>query len=50
MTDRFQLGSLGNDELLASLSAIIGKDNGVTADLLAHLAECDERRLHLDLG
>src|SRR5262245_20708244 len=50
MTDRLQLGSLGNDELLASLSAIIGKDNGLTADLLAHLAECDERRLHLDLG
>src|SRR5262245_7336404 len=50
MTDRLQLGSLGNDELLASLSAIIGKDNGLTADLLAHLGECDERRLHLDLG
>ena len=50
MTDRFQLGSLGNDALLASLSELVGKDRRVTADLLAHLAECDERRLHLDLG
>jgi len=50
MTNHFQLGSLGNDELLASLSNLVAKDRRVTADLLAHLAECDERRLHLDLG
>src|SRR5258707_5440986 len=50
MRNPYRLESLGNDELLASLSAIVGKDNRVTADLLAHLAECDERRLHLDLG
>ena len=50
MSNRYRLESLGNDELLASLSAMVGKDNAVTADLLAHLAECDERRLHLDLG
>ena len=50
MSNRFQLGSLGNDALLASLSDLVGKDRRVTADLLAHLAECDERRLYLDLG
>src|ERR1051325_1630692 len=50
MRDSFQLQSLGNDELIASLVAIVDKDNSLTADLLAYLAECDDRQLHLDLG
>src|SRR5450432_4534911 len=50
MRDRYELGSLGNGELLAELSALVARGNELTGDLLAHLAELDERRLHLELG
>lgn len=41
---------LNNGELLAGLSALVSRSNELTADVLAHLAELDERRLHLELG
>src|SRR5450432_2181170 len=50
MRDRYQLGSRENGELLAELSALVARGNDLTGDLLAHLAELDERRLHLELG
>jgi hypothetical protein len=50
MRDRRQLASLGNEELLAVLSEIVVRDRDLTAELLAHLAECDERELPLALG
>jgi hypothetical protein len=50
MRELERAAALGNDELLRSLSSIVKRDNALTAELLAHLAECDERRLHLELG
>src|SRR5450432_359941 len=50
MRDRYRLGGLKNEELLGALSALVERQNTLTADLLAHLAEVDERRLHLELG
>src|SRR5476649_1295713 len=50
MRERYCLGRLGNDELLAGLSDLVRRGNELTADLLAHLAEVYERRLHLQLG
>jgi 5-methylcytosine-specific restriction endonuclease McrA len=41
---------LMDDQLLEALSAIVGMGNQVTADLLAHLAEVDERQLYAELG
>jgi hypothetical protein len=48
--DRYRLEGLRDDQLLAALSAIVGTSNQVTADLLAHLAEVDERQLYAELG
>jgi hypothetical protein len=50
MKNRYRLGGLGNDELLAALPVLVQRGNENTADLLAHLAELDERRLYVDLG
>jgi hypothetical protein len=50
MTTRSRLGALRNEELLSALSLLVRRGNELTSDLLAHLAEVDERRLHLDLG
>jgi HNH endonuclease len=50
MRDRYRLGGLGNDQLLAALSGLVRRENDLISDLLAHLAELDERRLYLDLG
>src|SRR6478735_2051141 len=46
----YRLKSLADDELLARLSSVVGRRNQVTAELLAYLAELDERQLFLDLG
>jgi hypothetical protein len=35
---------------LEAVRALVGRGNELTAELLAHLAELDERRLHLALG
>ena len=50
MNDRYQLGGVGNDRLLAALSALVRRENDLLSDLLAHLAELDERGLCLELG
>jgi hypothetical protein len=50
MQDRYRLGGLGNDELLAALAGLVRRENDLMSDLLAHLAELDERRLYLELG
>ena len=41
---------MGNDELLNALSSLVRRGNHLTSDVLAHLAEVDERRLHVELG
>jgi hypothetical protein len=50
MRDRYRLGGLANDELLAALSALVQREHELISEFLAHLAELDERRLFLDLG
>ena len=44
------LAHLSNDELLAGLAAVIGSYNELTARLVAHLGEVEERRLHVIAG
>jgi hypothetical protein len=50
MQNRYRLGELGNEQLLAALAGLVRRENDLMSDLLAHLAELDERRLYLDLG
>jgi hypothetical protein len=50
MNHRFRLVSVKNAELLAGLSQLVSRGNELTAEVLAHLAELEERRLHLQLG
>ena len=50
MNDRYGLGGLGNDQLLASLTALVQREDVMLSDMLAHLAELDERDLCLELG
>jgi hypothetical protein len=50
MSNRFGLLSVKNAELLAGLSLLVQRGNELTAEVLAHLAELEERRLHLQLG
>jgi hypothetical protein len=50
MSNRFRLLSVKNADLLAGLSRLVQRGNELTAEVLAHLAEIEERRLHLQLG
>jgi hypothetical protein len=50
MSDQYRLVGLGNSELLAGLSELTRQGNALTAHLLAHLVELEERMLHLELG
>jgi hypothetical protein len=50
MSNQYRLVELGNSELLAGLSALVRRGNELTAQLLAHLVELEERMLHLELG
>jgi len=50
MSDLYRLVGIGNAELVAGLSKLVQQSNALTAQLLAHLVELDERRLHLELG
>jgi 5-methylcytosine-specific restriction endonuclease McrA len=43
MNDRCRLGGLGDVQLLAGLAALVRRENDCLSDLLAHLAELDER-------
>ena len=50
MNGRYRLGGLDDDQLLAALSSLVRRENDSLSDLLAHLAELDERRLCVALG
>ena len=50
MNDRYRLGGLEDDQLLAALSALVMRENDSLSDLLAHLAELDEREVCLAMG
>jgi len=50
MSNRFRLLGVENTELLAGLSQLVQRGNELTAEVLAHLAELEERMLHLKLG
>ncbi|MEO7035389.1 MAG: hypothetical protein ABI548_15790 [Polyangiaceae bacterium] len=44
------LRGLRDEQLLSALSGLVKTGNALNADVLAHLAELDERRLYLELG
>src|SRR6185295_17496470 len=44
------LQHLSNDALLASLKSLVTGERRLLARVIAHLAEIEERRLHLDLA
>jgi 5-methylcytosine-specific restriction endonuclease McrA len=46
----YSLAHVSDDVLLRNLADIVGRDRRITAALLAHLAEVDQRRLYLGLG
>lgn len=50
MTDRYRLNGLADDQLLTALSGLVKRENDSLSDLLAHLAELEERGLCLALG
>src|SRR6187431_1105900 len=50
MGNRYRLVELENSELLAGLSELVQQSNVLTARVLAHLVELEERLLHLELG
>jgi len=50
MGNRYRLVELENSELLAGLSELVRQSNVLTARVLAHLVELEERMLHLELG
>src|SRR4051812_45529562 len=50
MNDRYRLGGLENDQLLLALCGLERRENDSLSDLLAHLAELDERALCIALG
>src|SRR6478609_1971193 len=50
MSNQYRLVELGNSELLAGLSELVRQGNELTAQVLAHLVELEERMLHLELG
>ena len=49
-TTRFDLAHATNTALLATLRSLVGHGNEITADVLAHLAELDARKLYLEQG
>ena len=50
MIDRYRLVEVDSDQLVAALFKLVRREHDLLSDLLAHLAELDERRLYLDLG
>jgi HNH endonuclease len=50
MSDRYRLVALRNEEFVAALSSLVRRESALLSDMLAHLAELDERRLYLELG
>ena len=43
----WRLGGLSNEQLLERLSKVLGSGRRLLAELVAHLGEVEERRLHL---
>ena len=50
MSNQYRLVELGNSQLLAGLSELVRQSSELSAHLLAHLVELEERKLHLELG
>lgn len=50
MSNRFQVRGLQDAELLSGLSELVGRCNELTAEMLAHLIEVDQRLLFAELG
>jgi hypothetical protein len=50
MGQRYCLSEVADEQLLATLATLVRRSNELTSDLLAHLAEVDERRLHVEAG
>jgi hypothetical protein len=50
MREGLGLAELGDRELVAELTALVRRSNELTAELLAHLAELEQRMIHLELG
>jgi hypothetical protein len=46
----FSLSRLSDGELVDRVKELVGRERGATADLIAHLAEFDTRKLYLPLG
>ena len=46
----YSLSHLGDRTLLHDLATLVARERTTTAQLLAHLAEVDARRLHLPAG
>jgi 5-methylcytosine-specific restriction endonuclease McrA len=47
---RYSLSHLSDGALLCSFTAVVARARGTTAELLAHIAEVDERKLYLPAG
>ena len=50
MRERYCLRAVRDQQLLSALSGLVEAGNALNADVLAHLAELDERKLFLELG
>lgn len=50
MNPRYLLSSLSDDDLVARLTALVRQERCVLADVLAHIAEVDARRIYLVYG
>ena len=50
MARSYSLVHLADGILLSSLAALVARDRGTTAELLAHIAEVDTRRLYVPEG
>src|SRR4051812_35795312 len=50
MNDRYRLGGLDDVQLLAGLAALVKRENDCLSELLAHLAEIDDRGVCVALG
>ena len=47
MARSYSLVHLADGILLSNLAALVARDRGTTAELLAHIAEVDTRRLYV---
>jgi hypothetical protein len=50
MSDQYRLVGLVNSELVSGLTELVQQSNELTAQVLAHLVELEQRMLHLELG